>query len=749
MIPKRGITGSRGAFVTLSAMSVLRLAIASPLRQYFDYLPPPDLAPDALAALRPGCRLLVPFGRRRVCGILVEQSRETSVDPGKLRAAERLLDTQPLISEAVLELCFWAADYYAHPPGEVLAAALPAAFRQGKPWQPAAEKLWQLSLAGKGLPEGALPRAPRQSGLLVELQQGPLTAEDLNARGHTSAIRRKLEQKGLIECVQRESQRLTPTWKDGPPLSTEQAKALRAIERAPDGFSTWLLQGVTGSGKTEIYLQLIADTLARGRQALILVPEIGLTPQLIGRVRERFDAETAALHSGLADGAREAAWEAARSGRAHIVIGTRSAVFTSLRRPGLMVVDEEHDLSFKQQDGFRYSARDLAIKRAQLEDIPVVLGSATPSLESLHNAGAGRYQRLRLTERVGSRPIPRVQIVDIRRAPLDGGLSEPLLGAIADELDAGNQALLFLNRRGYAPTLQCHDCGFVASCRHCDARLTLHRRAGELRCHHCEWRIPVPGRCPQCESRQLNPRGVGTERTETTLSRCFPNYPVHRVDRDSMQRRLAMDELVEAVHRGEPCILLGTQMLTKGHDFPGVTLVGLLDTDAALFSADFRGPERMGQLLTQVSGRAGRADKPGRVLLQTHYPDHPLLKTLLEAGYEDFAGQLLEERRLVGLPPFGQMALVRAEAAQLERAEQFLAALRQGVERSQGSVQLMGPLPAPLQRKSGRFRAQLLLLARSRASLRQAAKRLLATAEELPEGKRLRWSLDIDPVETC
>jgi primosomal protein N' (replication factor Y) len=580
------------------------------------------------------------------------------------------------------------------------------------------------------------------------LLRGPRTAEELKNLGHTGATRRALAQKGLIECVQREAPKLAPTWKSGPELSAEQAAALKTVEQAAEGFNTWLLQGVTGSGKTEVYLRLIADTLARGCQALILVPEIGLTPQLIGRVRERFDAEIAALHSGLADGAREAAWEAARSGRAHIVIGTRSAIFTSLARPGLIVVDEEHDLSLKQQDGFRYSARDLAIKRAQLENIPVVLGSATPSLESLHNAGAGRYHRLCLTERVGSRPMPQVQIVDIRRAHLDGGLSQPLLGAVAGELDAGNQVLLFLNRRGYAPTLQCHDCGYIASCRHCDARLTLHRRAGELRCHHCEWRIPVPGRCPECQSRQLNPRGVGTERTEATLTSSFPHCPVHRVDRDSMQRRLAMDELVEAVHGGQPCILLGTQMLTKGHDFPDVTLVGLLDTDAAMFSADFRGPERMGQLLTQVSGRAGRADKPGRVLLQTHYPDHPLLKTLLEAGYEDFAGQLLEERRLAGLPPFGQLALVRAEAGQMERAERFLLALRRELEERPGRAQLIGPLPAPMQRKSGRFRAQLLVLARSRASLRQAVDRLIASAESQPEGKRLRWSLDIDPVET-
>jgi primosomal protein N' (replication factor Y) len=517
---------------------------------------------------------------------------------------------------------------------------------------------------------------------------------------------------------------------------------------AAGGFGTWLLHGVTGSGKTEVYLRLITDTLAAGRQVLILVPEIGLTPQLINRLAARFDAQIAELHSNLSEGVRANAWEAARSGRASIVIGTRSAIFASLAQPGLIVVDEEHDPSFKQQEGLRYSARDLAVKRGQIEKVPVVLGSATPSLETLHNAQAARYHRLRLTQRLGASRLPQTEVLDVRGAELDGGLSARLLAAIGAELERGNQVLLFLNRRGFAPTLQCHDCGYVASCRQCDARLTLHLDAGELRCHHCEWRLKLPPRCPQCQSRNLMAHGVGTERTEKALLSRFGHFPVYRVDRDSMQRRRAMENLADAVHAGHPCILLGTQMLTKGHHFPDVTLVGLLDIDASLFSADFRGPERMGQLLTQVSGRAGRADKPGRVMLQTHYPDHPLLQALLENGYDDFAGQLLSTRRENGLPPFGQLALVRAEANRLARAEGFLAQLRSALDESDPSLQIIGPLPAPLQRKSGRFRAQLLLLGRSRSALRRAVEQLLSGADQLPESKRLRWSLDIDPSET-
>ena len=730
-------------------MPVLRLAIATPLRQYFDYLPPADTDPDTLARLEPGCRLLVPFGHRQVCGILVEKAGEASVAREKLREIDAILDRDSLISESVIKLCLWAADYYSHPVGEVLAAALPVTLRQGKPWQPSTETVWRLTLEGRGLAEGALKRAPRQAALIADLQQlGALSPETFKRRGHTAPARKALLDKGLIETAEREARPVAASWQQGPELSAEQSAVMASIEAAPEGFRTWLLQGVTGSGKTEVYLRYIQRTLERGEQALILVPEIGLTPQLINRVRTRFNAEIAALHSGLSDTARGEAWEAARSGRAHIVIGTRSAIFVSLANPGLIIVDEEHDLSFKQQDGFRYSARDLAVKRAQLERVPVLLGSATPSLESMENASSGRYRRLRLRERIGSSQLPETRVLDIRRVALEGGLSGRLLDAISEELGKGNQVLLFINRRGFAPTLICHDCGYIANCRHCDARMTVHAASGELRCHHCEWRIPIPAECPQCQSRELNARGIGTERVEAALNRRFPDHPVYRVDSDSMQRRQAMEELIEEVNRGAPGILLGTQMLTKGHHFPAVTLVGLLDTDAALFSADFRGPERMGQLLTQVSGRAGRADRPGRVMIQTHYPDHPLLLTLLRDGYEDFGMNLLEERCDAGLPPFGQLALVRAEAGQAQRAEQFLAALRQALETEGSTVRLVGPLPAPLQRKSGRFRCQLVLLATSRAVLKHAVTSLIAVAATLPEGKRLRWSLDIDPVES-
>jgi primosomal protein N' (replication factor Y) len=719
------------------------------VRRFFDYLPPSDLAAGELAQLRPGIRVMAPFGTRQVTGILVEVSEKSQVSPEKLKPALQLLDQQPIISESLLQLCHWAASYYKHPPGEILAAALPTRLRQGEAHSAETTTFWQLTTDGKGLPEGALRRAPKQAQLLAELQKRDgIAAAELANLGISTAVARQLKEKGIAETVERIPPEAPLACHPGLELTGEQSAAVAAIGAEAQAFACFLLEGITGSGKTEVYLQLIQRTLAAGRQALVLIPEIGLTPQTLSRFQNRFDANIVVLHSGLTDLARLKAWEAARSGRAHIVLGTRSAIFTSLENPGLIIVDEEHDTSFKQQEGFRYSARDLAVKRGQLEDIPVILGTATPSLESLANALAGRYRHLRLLERANTSKLPEFATLDVRRTPLEGGLSGDLLQAIETELAAGNQVLLFLNRRGYAPTLQCHDCGFVAGCPHCDARLTLHKGAAELRCHHCDWRTAQPRRCPQCQSSALTVSGVGTEQAESVLAEKFPDYPLHRVDRDSMQARGAMAALVDAVNSGQAAILLGTQMLSKGHHFADVTLVGLLDTDAALFSADFRGPERMGQLLTQVSGRAGRASKPGRVVLQTHYPDHPLLQLLLARGYHDYALHLLQERRATAMPPYGYLLLMRAEARDLPGAEDFLRQVRlQAQGQLVAGTRFVGPIPSPLQRKRGRYRVQMLVACSGRRAAQHCAEALIDLAEALPEGKRLRWSLDVDPQD--
>jgi primosomal protein N' (replication factor Y) len=730
-------------------MSVLRLAIPSPLRQSFDYLPPPGADSHEIGRLQPGSRLRVPFGHREVIAYLLEVLPDSQTDGPELRPALEILDGVSLIPARMMDLCNWAAAYYHHPPGEVYACAFPNGLRKGGPRPVLGEPAWRLTNRGKGLPEGALARSPRQAQALALLQSAPeIAAARFSQLELSPAILRSLEKKDLAErCT------LAPPWKSGASrpaldLNEEQALATQALLQARGGFSCHLLEGVTGSGKTEIYLQLIADCLQRERQALVLIPEIGLTPQTLRRFEQRFDANIAVFHSGLGEGDRSRAWEAARSGTAHIVIGTRSAVFTPLKSPGLIIVDEEHDASYKQQDGFRYSARDVAVKRGQLEMCPILLGSATPSLESFNNALAGRYHLHRLTQRAGGAQMPSLDTLDVRHLELQAGFSAPLLEAVENTTASGRQALLFLNRRGYAPTLRCHDCGWIAGCRDCDARLTFHRRQRRLRCHHCGASSGLPRRCPDCHSARLLTAGLGTEQAEDFLRARFPRCPVFRVDSDSMKGRDAMSALVAEINRGDPCILLGTQMLTKGHHFPAVSLVAVLDADATLFSTDFRGEERMAQLLTQVAGRAGRAGTPGQVILQTHYPDHPAMEAMLRLSYHEQARDMLARRKEVGMPPAGQLVLLRTDCVDAEHGETFLRQLRRLAEKDLPShCSLIGPLPSPMQRRAGKFRSQLMLWSPNRRAAQRAATLLVALAETLPARRGLKWTIDVDPQD--
>tara|TARA_R110002124_G_scaffold1253_3_gene6943 strand:- start:14048 stop:16246 length:2199 start_codon:yes stop_codon:yes gene_type:complete len=730
-------------------MSVLRLAIPSPLRRQFDYLPPEGMSEADLAKLQPGVRLRVPFGRREVTGYLLDVCEQSDVPATSLKPALELLDASPLIDSQLLQLCQWAARYYHHPVGEVYSTLFPRRLREGKPQLATGTPGWQLTTRGKGLPEEALPRSPRQAQAISLLRQhAQIAGTRLKAQGISSAVLRSLQDKQLIEMCDISEHLHSVEIRPGLALNDEQATALQTLLAAGEGFSCHLLEGVTGSGKTEIYLQLIADCLQRGRQALVLVPEIGLTPQTLARFQQRFEANISVLHSGLTDAQRYLAWEAARSGAAQIVIGTRSAVFTPLARPGLLIVDEEHDGSYKQQDGFRYSARDVGVKRAQLHDCPILLGSATPSLESIHNVEAGRYQHQQLTRRASSGGMPSIRALDVRKQTLQAGLSDNLIAAMEEKLLSGQQVLLFLNRRGYAPTLQCHDCGWIAECRACDARLTVHRRRRRLRCHHCGATSALHRQCPQCHSERLLASGLGTEQTEDFLRTRFQQWSIHRVDSDSMQSKGAMQALADEINRGEPCILLGTQMLTKGHHFPAVGLVAVIDADALLFSADFRGEERMAQLLTQVAGRAGRAERTGSVLLQTHYPDHPAVLAMLSTSYGEQARGMLRQRQESGLPPAGQLVLVRTDCPNAEYGEQFLQTLRErSTPHLPAGARLIGPLPSPMQRRAGKYRCQLLLTAPDRRSAQAAASVLVANAETLSTRQGLNWSIDIDPQE--
>ena len=730
-------------------MPVLRLAVPSPLRKLFDYLPPSGMDPSACSALQPGTRIRVPFGSREVVAILVAVVDTGERPTDKLKPALQILDQHSLLPPSLFALCQWAAAYYQHPPGEVFLAAYPAKLRKGEPAPDPGEPGWCLSERGKGLPDGALARSPKQALALQMLQTASfIPAPRFPEQGIGSGILRALEKKELIERCSQPLAAPPPSWGQGLALNPEQQEVVTALEGALGSFGCHLLEGVTGSGKTEVYLQLIAACLQRGQQALVLIPEIGLTPQTLDRFRARFDARIEVLHSGLSDRERALAWNNARLGHAHIVLGTRSAIFTPLASPGLIVVDEEHDGSFKQQDGFRYCARDIAVKRGQLEGCPVLLGSATPSLESLHNALAGRYSHHLLPRRAGAASLPSLEAVDVRRQPLQGGLSDALAGAVRTALEGGQQVLLFLNRRGYAPALQCHDCGWIAGCDHCDARLTVHRRQRRLRCHHCSAARPLPAQCPQCHSERLLTNGLGTEQTEEVLRQLFPSWPTYRVDSDSMTSQGAMPALIDEVQTGKPCILLGTQMLTKGHHFPGVALVGVLDADALLFSADFRGEERMAQLLTQVAGRAGREGLAGRVLLQTHHPDHPALQAMLSRSFGEQARDLLQNRLQTGLPPAGQMLVIRCDSQDPAAGEQFLHQLRRKATVSMPPrVSMIGPLPSALPRRAGKFRCQLTVLASDRGAAQQAARCLVAVAETLRSPGDLRWSIDVDPTE--
>ncbi|QNN45395.1 primosomal protein N' [Thermomonas brevis] len=729
-------------------LPVLRVALPVPLPRLFGYLPPPGAEAGAVAV---GQRLRVPFGQREVCGVVVGHGE---AEPGvELRAALEILDDGPLLHGELLASLRWLAGYLHAPLGEVLATALPASLRRGEPLPDIARHGWVLNEAGRTALPAMRAGKPKALAALLAEARGEDWLDDASPGWRTPL--RGLRERGLVERVVPEekvgSESPFRGKGDSDPTFSPNAEQQLAIDaiRAADGFAPFLLDGVTGSGKTEVYLQAIADCLARGKQALVLVPEIGLTPQALARFRARLGVPVHALHSGLNDGERAAAWWAAASGQARVVVGTRSAIFVPLPEAGLVVVDEEHDGSYKQFDGIRYHARDFAIVRARALGVPIVLGSATPSLETLHNAQAGRYAHLRLRQRAGAAQPPRVRVLDVRKRPLQAGLSEDALGAIRSALDAGGQVLVFRNRRGYAPVLLCHDCGWSAHCPRCSTEdkptpMTVHAHGKRLQCHHCGYRKPSPPACPDCASLALQPQGNGTERIEEELGARFSDVPVLRIDRGSTGHRDALQKHFDALG-ARPGVLIGTQMLAKGHDLPNLTLVVVVGIDEGLFSADFRSGEKLAQLLVQVAGRAGRADKPGEVLLQTHHPEHPLLQTLVGGGYHAFAEAELAMRELAGFPPFAHLALLRAEAKHADPPLRFLHEAKEALR--EFPVDASGPLPAPMPRRAGYQRAQLILSAPQRRDLHAALDALVPTLYASPEARRVRWSLDVDPVD--
>ena len=735
---------------------ILRVAVNTPVRKLFDYLPPESADPDRL---RPGVRVRVPFGKsQQKIGVLVDTSGKTELEPRRLKHVIEILDPEPVIDNQLLRFFLWASDYYHHPVGEVILGCLPRLISNGQSLVRQQDIYWKTVQTDRQACLEKLQRAPRQRSIWLYLDQyaGGLGYPELAREfGSCRNVLDALTAKGLVQTCSGNSSanrdtRHTVTVDrqiSGHTLNREQQRAVDTINRAGNTYHVYLLDGVTGSGKTEVYIHAINTVLLQGRQALVLVPEIALTPQLVERFSTQLDYPITTMHSGMRDSERKKAWLDAGNNVARVILGTRSSLWIPLHKPGLISVDEEHDLSYKQQEGFRYSARDLSVIRARQLGIPVILGSATPSLESLLNCTRGRYTRLPLTRRAGAARLPQISILDTRNRDMDGALSDRMIAVIREHLDKKQQILMFLNRRGYAPVMMCHACGWICRCPRCDIQMTYHKTTGRLCCHHCQHQQAIIAECPDCKADQIIEIGHGTQRLMETLNRIFPAARVARLDRDATRKRGTLEEILNGVHRGEIDILVGTQIMAKGHHFPAVTLVGIIDADRGLFSADYRSTERLAQLITQVSGRAGRIQQTGKVIIQTHFPDHPLIRALEKQDYPLLADLLLTERKAAGLPPYSYQVLLRAEANQSGAVEKFLVMAKQELLSIDKQLDVFGPYTAPIEKKAGRYRMQLMLQSASRQAIGKCLHDWVSILEKHPGGRRVRWALDVDPQD--
>ena len=727
---------------------ILSVAVPIPLNRLFDYLPPDNCI---LEHLQPGVRVKVPFGNNTKIAVLLSLKPDSNIDTSKLKKAQSIVDTSPLLSTKDLDLLLWARAYYHHPIGDVFLSAFPTALRKGKSSELKSSPYFLLTEKGNNIDNQALKNAPKQRALLKLLKSHAQAISSQEIAHHFKlwrpSLKALIDKQYAVETSQPNINEELITRQPALKANSEQQSAIDAVITNLDKFSVHLLEGVTGSGKTEVYLQIIQQILSNGLQVLVLLPEITLTPQLEARFKQRFSVAIETYHSQQNETQRLNAWLNMQKGNSAILLGTRSALLTPLPRPGLIILDEEHDASFKQQDGFRFSARDVAVVRAKMLNVPIILGSATPSLESLYNVQKKRYQLLKLPKRAGLAVPPSLSLLDIRNQVLQEGLSPSLIRDINKTLAKNEQVLLFLNRRGFAPTLICHNCGWVAQCSRCDANLVVHYRQQKLRCHHCASEQTLPRLCTACKSGELKPLGLGTERVENALHSLFPQKEIVRLDRDSTQRKGVLEQHLEAINQGQVDIILGTQMLAKGHHFPSVTLVALLDVDSGLFSIDFHAPERLAQIITQVSGRAGRGTKKGRVILQTRQPEHPLLNTLIHQGYQAFALAALAERQQAELPPYSYQALLRANAHEQHSPFDFLMTIAELVKQHANATLALGPVAAPMSKRAGQFRYQLLLQHPQRKQLHLLLNWLMPEIEKLKQARKVRWSLDVDPVD--
>ncbi len=743
---------------------IVHVALSVPRADYYDYLPCTDSGKQP----GQGCRVEVSFGNRTLVGVIVGTSTTSDVPASKLKRIIRVIDSSPVLDQHLSLLIQRAARYYHHSLGDAIATALPKLLRQGKPVASSDTTFWDVTREGSSQTQEDFKRAPRQWDCLHLLQENPggQTEKQLDEQlPNWRPAMRQLGKKALVDTNQRVHCTPSVSATSGTKLkeltlNLQQQNAVDVIRSFVD-YSPCLLQGVTGSGKTEVYLAAISPLLEAGKQCLVIVPEISLTPQLLQRFSSRFEVCIACLHSGLNDTERLQAWRQAQTGVASIIIGTRSAIFVPLKNPGLILVDEEHDSSLKQQEGFRYHARDMAVMRAQMLAIPVILGSATPSLETVSQAEKGLYTKLLLDERAGGATPPKFEIVDLRNRKLLNGFSTPLVDGIRSTLEKKQQVLLFINRRGYAPAMLCHDCGEVLGCPRCTANMTWHNYRQHLRCHHCGHTTPQPEACSACKSTELVTAGMGTEQIEQTVKQLFPDASVIRIDRDTMSKKNSLNAALSLVAAEKVHIIIGTQLLAKGHDFPGITLVALMDVDQSFYSVDFRAAEKMTQQVLQVGGRAGRGQDKGRVIIQTHQPEHPLLHSLISQDFSAMSGLMLDERKAIGYPPFSHLALIRSAGVKQNEAESFLgeagSVLKRNIlkksmlqknhmDKSNGAM-ILGPVPAPMEKRAGRYRFQLLLQSDTRETLHNLINASIAEISSLKSARRTRWSIDIDPID--
>ncbi len=725
-------------------MPIVRVALDVPLPTLFDY--------TVDEAVLVGQRVIVPFGRRQMVGVVMECIDTTNVPPDRIKPVEQILHDSAPLSANLLHLLRFCSDYYHYPIGQTVLSALPTRLRSDKPITIKPVLHYRLTDCAP-LIDSLPKRKVIALRILEKLAAQPCNLQQLKAISATAGTQLKwLEKEGWVEpcevlAMPQQLNVASHTFANAHQLTDEQQQVVDTVTQAA-GFGCFLLHGITGSGKTEVYVHLIDYVLQRGGQVLLLVPEINLTPQLEGYFLNRFpDAALVSLHSGLSENERLKNWQQAQTGAAQIVLGTRLSVFAELPKLALIVVDEEHDSSFKQQDGLRYSARDVAIFRASQSGVPIVLGSATPSLESYHNAQSGRYGLLRLTGRAQAEArLPAVNCININQTVMTDGISEKLLRAIEQRISRGEQSLLFINRRGYAPVLMCTECGWLSDCKNCAGKMVLHLKDRRLRCHHCGYQLRVPTACPGCGHAELLPVGSGTQRVETVLAARFPEARILRVDRDSTRNKRAWEMMREQIHANEVDILVGTQMLAKGHDFPALTLVGVLNPDSALYSSDFRAAEKLFAQLMQVAGRAGRADKPGEVLIQTAFPDHPLFRCLQNHDFEGWAALQLAEREMAAFPPFVYQAMLRAEGKNEVEVYDYLNRARTAALELRHAVEVFGVVPASLARRANHIRAQLLIQAVTRKGLQQFIRAWKPMIDALT-AQKLRCSLDIDPLE--